>query len=642
MCGIVGVLSFGNLEDNKAEKVRQESMIFLATELLQLTKKRGTDATGVVNLFSDGNFLGLKMGIPSTDFIARFGEKETDYDGFLKVWRENFTKRKKAVKTFMGHCRKTSVGLANDNANNHPISVGDIVGVHNGTLTNHDQIFKMLKCERAGEVDSEAIIRLVHHLTNEGKDPFTLDVLRETCARLDGSYSCIVLNGNSPSQVATFRDSRPAEVAIIRPLGIVLLGSDSDFLKDALFRYQKMATLYPTSVKFPKLGKSDVEMKILPDDHAYVWDLSIQIDKKTEIADLYVSERIPRIDKLWASKKATSYNSRYPNQNANWQNRAGKGHGTGTADKSTKKTEVDAKPATGDKSTTSSDDDDTKKKTARVWNKALGSYESKDGIEDTKKIGAVEIEAGKSGGVTSITGEDIDEKLNKIDAEKEKKKNDILPLRVVDEGDINTLIGDPIKLITVPFPLDSEKFNAGLEPKGKVRELDFKVDPEAVKKAAEVSANLSKFENDDEVIVALDANPDTLKKAPLYALANRIVKQMFEEAFALGYTTRKKEKTEIPGVPAKKMVKRDQLFIALKETAKVLIEALNIKGSTYSVNKEFIDRALINKLNEGEAKNMSSNMLTEVFSAGDFNKSSGLRQLRHSIMILKEKSNKKD
>ena len=151
MCGIIGAMSFGEVEDAKMERLRQESMIFLATELLQLTQSRGKDATGVTTLFSDGNFTGFKMGIPSPDFIARFGETDTDYDGFLKVWRENWQKRKKAAKTFIGHCRKTSIGEADDNNNNHPIKVGDIVGIHNGTLTNYEKIFKKLRCPRDGE-----------------------------------------------------------------------------------------------------------------------------------------------------------------------------------------------------------------------------------------------------------------------------------------------------------------------------------------------------------------------------------------------------------------------------------------------------------------------------------------------------------
>jgi len=139
MCGIVGAATLGKTS-KKQEEIRRESMIFLTTELLQLTQPRGSDATGISVLFGDGNYYGLKEGIPSTEFISKFGGAKTDYSGILKLCR----KYEHPVKIFLGHCRKISVGTATDNANNHPVKVGDIVGIHNGTLTNHDVIFDKL------------------------------------------------------------------------------------------------------------------------------------------------------------------------------------------------------------------------------------------------------------------------------------------------------------------------------------------------------------------------------------------------------------------------------------------------------------------------------------------------------------------
>jgi len=139
MCGIVGAATLGKTS-KKQEEIRRESMIFLTTELLQLTQPRGSDATGISVLFGDGNYYGLKEGIPSTEFISKFGGAKTDYSGILKLCR----KYEHPVKIFLGHCRKISVGTATDNAKNHPVKVGDIVGIHNGTLTNHDVIFDKL------------------------------------------------------------------------------------------------------------------------------------------------------------------------------------------------------------------------------------------------------------------------------------------------------------------------------------------------------------------------------------------------------------------------------------------------------------------------------------------------------------------
>ena len=122
MCGIVGALAFGKLE-KKEEALRREAIIYACTQLLQMTVERGKDATGVSMLFRDGNYTGLKMGIPSPDFIARYGETENDFEGLLKIAREY----PKPLSVFLGHCRKATVGNTYENVNNQPVKVGDIV-----------------------------------------------------------------------------------------------------------------------------------------------------------------------------------------------------------------------------------------------------------------------------------------------------------------------------------------------------------------------------------------------------------------------------------------------------------------------------------------------------------------------------------
>ncbi len=69
------------------------------------------------------------------------------------------------------HVRDHTKGRPSLPANNHPIRHGRIVGVHNGRITNDDEIFTTLKRERAEAgmtVDSEAIFAALdaHGLTD--------------------------------------------------------------------------------------------------------------------------------------------------------------------------------------------------------------------------------------------------------------------------------------------------------------------------------------------------------------------------------------------------------------------------------------------------------------------------------------------
>ncbi len=415
MCGLVGALACGEFQEKRLEKIRQESMIFLTTELLTLTQNRGKDATGVATMFADCDYMGLKMGISAQEFIARFGDTEEDYEGYLKIWR----KKARPAKISIGHCRKPSTGGASgpeNNKNNHPIKIGDIVGVHNGTLTNHEKIFTNLGCKRDGNVDSEAIFRLLHHYTNNGTEPFTTQALQETCKRISGSYAVMAFSGNNPFQMAAFRDSRPLEIAVIRPMKLVLIASEKDFLKTAIFRYNKMANLYQTGImKFIPLKKGDVEVESLADDSLYLFDVRKEITADTKIKDLYITEKIPRTDKIWVTNKTGVTVTTHHNSSA-WNVANGCHYHGGV-----KKTEVTATnvPSTvvskqvGQQSTTpttptttSTENTKPDQKGCMVWNRTSYQYESVAKVDETKKHGNVEIDC-ESGEVIDIKTQNI-------------------------------------------------------------------------------------------------------------------------------------------------------------------------------------------------------------------------------------------
>lgn len=56
----------------------------------------------------------------------------------------------------IGHTRYATQGSPKDNRNNHPVVAPGIVAVHNGVVTNDDDILATLGYERSGAVDSEA------------------------------------------------------------------------------------------------------------------------------------------------------------------------------------------------------------------------------------------------------------------------------------------------------------------------------------------------------------------------------------------------------------------------------------------------------------------------------------------------------
>lgn len=374
MCGIVGVSAFGKVEN---EKARQEAMIFLSTKLLELSVERGKEAAGISTLFEDGMYTLLKMGVSPKEFVYRFGGEKGKYDHYLETWRNYGT----PAKVVIGHCRKPSLGTLatpRDNRNNHPIRVGEIIGVHNGTLKNDDAIIDALNCKRDGDVDSEAIFRLLNHLTNDGKDPFHMAMLKEAGRLINGSFAVLAFNGNNPYQLAALREDRPIEIGVVRPLKLILFASEKAFLQDAVLEYNQLAHLM-SGGNYLKLCKGDFDTGFTYNSSAMLFDLTKDIKADTKISELFEEARISRVVPVVDKKPADAKSS----------NPAAESSTDGVA------TVVDDKTKPENKSTPAKEFKKTNSALALVWNAGKYTAVSEEQIKYGEKLGGLEMNAEK-------------------------------------------------------------------------------------------------------------------------------------------------------------------------------------------------------------------------------------------------------
>ncbi len=559
MCGIIGALAVGDVSPKK-EAIRQEAMMFLATELTQETEIRGKDATGMASLFENGHYIGLKMGTSASNFIKRYGGKDTDYEGYLKMWRaaNSHSKYPKSVKIHIAHCRKTSVGNCWDNVNNHPIVIDPIVGVHNGTLTNHDKIFKNLGVKRDGEVDSEAIMQLVKYFTDEGKLPFTQDMLKEVCSCLEGTFACLIFNANNPYQLATFRAGRPMEFTLLKPLNIVLIASEQKFIDTTINNYNKFISLYKADKAWPVLNGEDVESKLLADESLALWDLTIPVDDKTNISDLYDFAVLKKVDK----KNYTTYS---PNSNANTANQTPPKNEN--SDKTQTGTTNNSNPNGTNSVEVSANNPSSKetKKLGLVWSKSLNSFKTVHGIEETKKMGAVEV--------------DVEE--GKINHMFDEESNDITKTNSDDgpEGvDLNEEDNESFDVVTDPEKVNEIAIKQ-IEKNKKV-DVDMTVDIDALSEANAASKKIQKFESISDIAIGLEiVDEKTIKALPLHGLANRVKSFGYRTGFYDGYVARKKvELKEIASIDDKKEKSRQHSIRILKRLIKMFSGIMNKTG----------------------------------------------------------------
>lgn len=610
MCGIVGAMAFGKFAKKSEEQIRQDSIRFITTDLLQRTVKRGEDATGVAVLFEDGNYAGLKMGIKSPEFIAKYGGTEKDFKGLLKIWREY----PKTMRVYLGHCRKASVGNSFDNKNNHPIRVGDTIAVKNGTLKNHDIIFKELGCPRDGEVDSEAVVRLLHHFTKDGEEPFTTEMLKEVTKRLEGTFSVLAVCANNPFQVAQFRETRPAEMVLVRPLKTVFVASDKDYLENALYEYLKIGNLMEPTVKFVSFGADDLDWKVLVEESVAVWDLQKDITAKTKIDDLYDWAKSDTFyNKIW--KEATYKNKSNVNTQPanNWNKNKSTVNAAGRNSSA-------SKPANDD------DDDDSE---GLVWSdNKFTKYKTQKGIKETKELGSTEIDADAG------TVKQLDPEGNPVVL----PNNDMEGLKRVASEKIDGLISDPAtieeinaediqqdvkKLQQAGFTSKSvaKKSNGSSESGNgksvsedevKVREVDMSQDPEALAKAQKfVDSGLPKYVSEKELLDDLEfENDDWVHNLPIFSLANRIQMYFAKKYFYAGYRARKEEE----GGMDRKEISAEKKIRTLKATTKILgriIDELPIDDKLEELTKSAL-KAVIKS-----TKVLTPEQVDEAFSLGD-------------------------
>lgn len=132
MCGIAG---FYNLGEPKAPTV--EMMVMWAA-----LAQRGHDAAGAMWYNeADGKLWTYKAARASVNLVNELWQA---IDGQPLRW-------------IAFHTRQQTKGSPRNSLNNHPVKYKDTYVVHNGVISNDDEVFKALKRKRKAEVDTEAI-----------------------------------------------------------------------------------------------------------------------------------------------------------------------------------------------------------------------------------------------------------------------------------------------------------------------------------------------------------------------------------------------------------------------------------------------------------------------------------------------------
>lgn len=231
MCGIAGfILKNPKLPSGAELEKLQDYVIQQTMAIMSEIAIRGTDAGGFAFISQHQDTLNQlvwykdKGATTSSKFLDKMVELMTEH-GLPRV--------------FIGHARKQTKGTENNNVNNHPIIGLDnqCALVHNGIISNDDDIRKDSGIESNAEVDSEVILRLIEKRVNESKGtniPNIFASIVKSTPLLAGNFGCAMIDTRTPSSLYLFRHGSPIAICADIDSDVLWFASTESIISDSI------------------------------------------------------------------------------------------------------------------------------------------------------------------------------------------------------------------------------------------------------------------------------------------------------------------------------------------------------------------------------------------------------------------------
>lgn len=216
MCGQVGFVLGSKRRSTEEWQDIVESFLYL----MIYSEAQGPHATGLAVIQKNGSYRLYKR--PGR------AHRHINTESFLK----NLLPLDSETTLLMGHTRYRTRGSEKQNRNNHPLRAGLIIGTHNGTIYNADELFTRFGLPRQTEVDSEFLVRMADRHTNEGiidREAFLRGV-----ALAEGLISAVLTSIDDPERVIILKGNKPLTLWVNPRRKLVAYASQERWLEQAL------------------------------------------------------------------------------------------------------------------------------------------------------------------------------------------------------------------------------------------------------------------------------------------------------------------------------------------------------------------------------------------------------------------------
>lgn len=137
-------------------------------------------------------------------YQRRAGNFSVENQQIVGAYTTNILKQNPSF--IVGHNRLATQGDKNKNFNNHPFPTEDWIIVHNGVLSNDDDLIKEHNLEYKHETDSAVAVHLLQKYTNEKVAP--LEAIKKVAEQLQGSFS-IAAYHKTTDRLFYFKNASP-------------------------------------------------------------------------------------------------------------------------------------------------------------------------------------------------------------------------------------------------------------------------------------------------------------------------------------------------------------------------------------------------------------------------------------------------
>jgi amidophosphoribosyltransferase len=227
MCGLTGIL----LHPSERSPETWREIIDIHTANFVFNEERGRDASGLAVIQADGRHRVFKQPVKASNLIE------------MKGYQDAISTVDNQTVCILGHTRMPTKGSRLRNTNNHPIQAGHVIGVHNGVISNDDDLFNFINLPRAGEVDSEIIFRLLDTVDPLRWNGQYLGKVRGEIDRLEGAFATLSVDLRHPEQLLVLKYRRPLCLHYEADWQALFFSSRYVFLRKAFGRQVSTETL---------------------------------------------------------------------------------------------------------------------------------------------------------------------------------------------------------------------------------------------------------------------------------------------------------------------------------------------------------------------------------------------------------------